>query len=114
MKESTTVNLTRTKLENFINELKPIFIKFWLEHEHFDRAFRVSAVFQLMMQQIIIDEELKDFTSKGKRVWNPLSTKQKDCIREMRKCWITLKRIWECFNITGERIRQITSEPVSE
>ena len=107
MKENTTVNLTRTKLEDFISELKPIFIKFWLEHEHFDRAFRVSAVFQLMMQQIIIDEGLKDFTSKIKKVWNHLSAAQINCIKEMRRCWITLKKIWECFDVTGERIRQI-------
>ena len=107
------VEFSEAKLEQFIQELKPVFIRRWLDHEHFDRAFRKSEVFWLIMEQIKIWKDKKTevveqpLYKKNKRI---TSQEQIDCIKSMRKCGFTLKAIGESFWVTWERIRQITEE----
>lgn len=98
------VEISVEKLEQFIQELKPIFIKRGLDHEHFDRAFRKSEVFWLIMEQINFKPQPKNISH-----IKPIEHNTVKHMLLMREHWMTLKEIGEIYWITWERVRQLTS-----
>lgn len=98
------VELTEQMVEDLIQELRPVFLKFWIDHEHFDRAFRKSEVFGLIMKQIHMEKQPKKVSDKKPVEYNAVTH-----MMLMRKHWMTLKDIGEIFGITWERVRQLLS-----